>query len=154
MNAATLEQEECSRSLTSDHEEPPLRSTSPRMKKLLASSKASKHASLQVKRDFSHHGNYYYSQAFLLCRWVNGKRWFMGRQRTSWSWQNRPACTWTLIRHLVLPQEPSCFNAVQPLSKKRSTRPATGSLKRQSRKDKFYFFKHEDTPANRRWHCF
>ncbi|XP_056869751.1 myb-related protein A isoform X2 [Takifugu flavidus] len=48
MNAPILEQEECSRSLTSDHEEPPQRSTSPRMKKLLASSKASKHASLQV----------------------------------------------------------------------------------------------------------
>lgn len=63
MNAPILEQEECSRSLTSDQEAPPHRSTSPRMKKLLASSKASKHASLQVRRDFSPHGNYYYSLA-------------------------------------------------------------------------------------------
>lgn len=53
VNAPVLERDECSHSLASDHEEPPRphRFTSPRMKKLLASGKASKHASLQVKKD-------------------------------------------------------------------------------------------------------
>lgn len=55
MNAPILEQEECSHSLTPDHGEPvhPHRFTSPRMKKLLAFSKTSKHASLQVKKALS-----------------------------------------------------------------------------------------------------
>ncbi|CAG00659.1 unnamed protein product, partial [Tetraodon nigroviridis] len=50
MSAALPEQEECSPSLRPDHGEPvqPHRFTSPRVKKLLAFSKASKHASLQV----------------------------------------------------------------------------------------------------------
>lgn len=47
--------------------------------------------------------------ACLLCRWVIGKRWFMERQRTSWSWQNRHVSTWTLTRHLALSQGPLCF---------------------------------------------
>lgn len=51
------EQEECSRSLTSSQEEPslvpihPHRFTSPRMKKLLASYKAPKHATVQVRKE-------------------------------------------------------------------------------------------------------
>lgn len=55
MNAPILEQEECSHSLTPDHGEPvpPHRFTSPRMKKLLAFSKTSKHPSLQVMKTLS-----------------------------------------------------------------------------------------------------
>lgn len=80
---------------------------------------------------------------------MNGKLWFTVRQRTSWSWQNRPASTWALICHLVPPQEPSCFNAVLP--------PPTGSRKRQSSEDKFYLFfflKHRDQPTKSHWHWF
>lgn len=81
----------------------------------------------------------------LLCRWVSGKQCFTGRQRTSWSWQNRPVSTWTLTRHLALPQEPLCFKAVPSLHKQHyytrpTTETSTESSKRQSSEDKLLLF--------------
>lgn len=62
----------------------------------------------------------------LLCRWVSGKQWFMGRQRTSWSWQNRPVSTWTPTRRRALPQGPWCFKAAPSRHMQHnSTRPTT-----------------------------
>lgn len=81
-----------------------------------------------------------------LCRWASGKRWFMGRQRTSWSWQNRPVSTWTLTRRLALPQGPLCFKAVPPLLRRQhydvhpTTKTSTESRKRQSSEDKWVLF--------------
>lgn len=84
----------------------------------------------------------------LLCRWVSGRQWFMGRQRTSWSWQNRPVSTWTLTCHLALPQGPLCFKAVPSLRRQHyytrpTTETSTESCKRQSSEDKFISFSFE-----------
>lgn len=154
MNAPILEQEESSRSLSSDHEEPPHRSTSPRIRKLLASSKASKHASLQVKRDFSHHGHYYYSLAsFSAGEWMG----------SSGLWEDRGPADHDRTGPPVPEPLPVIWfylkspRALTPSSRWASNAPLgqlLDPLRDNLYKTKSIFLKHENTPTNSRWHCF
>lgn len=155
MDAPVLEQEGGSHPLTPEHREPvhPHCFTSPRMKKLAGFSKTARHASLPVKgkprllltakkshlflssRGLSRHGNRYSS---LLCFWAGERMGGCGLRE-----DGGPADHDRAGPPVPEPLPVIWFHLKSPRpltpSRRRLRRPPTGSRKRQSSEDKFYF---------------